>query len=93
MRQSGVTTAQMLKAPLMAIYVCPGVRSIPYHKRLTHHIGRSDLTLVTPDTFETLVRASRRPIVVDHAVEQLGTMQLDLIDALNSRLAQQEPRP
>ena len=76
-RQTGHTTQQMRAAPRNAIYVWPTQRSIRYAETLARHLGRNDLTFVTPSFVdpEYLQGLVWWPIVVDHAAFRLLTAE------------------
>lgn len=67
MRQTGVTTEQMKKAPEGATYVWPNTH-LHYPRRLAEHLGRHDLVIVSAGSVRReTVEGSRISLVVDHA--------------------------
>jgi hypothetical protein len=66
-RQTGVTTAQMTRAPQGAIYVWPN-SNLNYPRRLADHLGRRDLKIVSAASvcFKMVV-GMRVQMVADHA--------------------------
>lgn len=67
LRQTGVTTRQMMEAPKGAIYVWINSH-LDYPRRLADHIGRRDLVIVSAGSvrLET-VMSKRVAMVADHA--------------------------
>lgn len=62
------TTRQIEQAPKDAVYVCPSVRSISYHRKLAVYLGRQDLVNVSPYWFtDQSWRGRRRSVILDHA--------------------------
>lgn len=67
-RQTGRTTRQIEQAPKDAVYVCPSVRSISYHRRLAADLGRQDLVIVSAYWFtDQNWRGRRGSVILDHA--------------------------
>ena len=76
LRQTGVTTRQMMEAPQGAIYVWPNSH-LDYPRRLARHLDRLDLKIVSAGSvrFET-VAGKRVTMIVDHAAEWTITDRL-----------------
>lgn len=71
-RGSGMTTSQINGAPRGAFYVVPSAGAIAYTNALAHHLGRSDLQIVSPGIFDGdgfRLRGRNSDIVIDHATE------------------------
>ena len=67
-RGTGATTRQIKEAPKGAIFVWCNSH-VDYARHLAHFLGRGDLQIVSPETFERIAPVIRfNGIVVDHAV-------------------------
>lgn len=72
-RGTGVSTEQIRKAPLNAIYVSPHTAALAYHKNLAAHLGRQDIQHITVQRIGRGWVRGKGPetlklIVVDHSV-------------------------
>lgn len=67
-RQSGVTTRQMLAAPLFSFYVWPNNHR-SYAVMLAAYLKRRDLRIISPLAIGVLHGLNRGHIVIDHATE------------------------
>ena len=66
-RQTGKTTQQIASAPLSAVFIWLS-SDLRYPKRLAATLGRSDITIESPDWLEYRSRGTRpSAVVVDHA--------------------------
>lgn len=88
-RGTGRTTAQMIRAPMKAIYVVQDYRGrAGYYRHLAHHLGRDDLRLESAEALdrpEKFMGLTVSAVVVDHAV-QLTQRQAHALDRLMPRL-------
>ncbi len=66
-RGTGRSTRQIQSAdPNTLFVVTPASRN--YHVHLARDLGRNDITVTTLDVVENYVRATQRPIMIDHSV-------------------------
>lgn len=66
-RGSGITTRQIIDAPIGSIYVIPGSGSRGYMKNLVEFLGRTDLKLINACDALRTVCGTRKHLIVDHA--------------------------
>lgn len=87
LRQSGITTLQMLNAPKDAVYVWVNSKLL-YPKHLARHLGRDDLVICTRGllTAENVV-LSKTYWVIDHALEEqrFTSSQIDALVEISRR--------
>jgi len=68
-RQSGKTTSAIQDLPLNSLYIVEARRDIGYMKRLSRHIGRTDVQFTSWSSFLPQEEMGRRRYVgVDHYV-------------------------
>jgi hypothetical protein len=70
---TGRTTKQMRDAPQRAAFVWPVWGSISYAHDLARHLGRVDLTIITPSGLGDFREGQYPALVVDHAVKLTKT--------------------
>lgn len=76
-----MTTRQMKAAKPNAVYIWPNAH-FTYPRELAKHLGRDDLTIVSPNFFSEYKPYSiRRQFVLDHATV-LTPFQLDMFEAI-----------
>ncbi len=86
MRQSGVTTNQMLNAPVSSVYVWVNGH-LDYPKLLARKLNRKDLDIVSPSRLDDphyLRGKMRIEIILDHACA-LTDRQSDIFNRFNNR--------
>jgi hypothetical protein len=66
---TGRTTTQMQNAPQRAAFVWPVWSSIGYARDLARHLGRIDLTIITPSKIRDFRPGQYPAVVIDHAVK------------------------
>lgn len=66
-RGTGATTQQIRDCPTDTVYICVNSTHADYCRRIAEELGRRDIRFATPNSWLSLVRGTRRQVVVDHA--------------------------
>jgi hypothetical protein len=90
-KPTGRTTAQMLAAPVGALYIWPEARSLNYARALARHLGRTDLRIESVGFLDArgwIGLPVDQKAVIDHAVrpEGLSAPGLDGLSYLRDQL-------